>query len=912
VQDVVGREQELAAFESFLADARDRTAVFALQGAPGIGKTTLWRAGIERARRAGANVLTARATESEAGLSLTGLADLFGNVTDDLLEALPRPQAAAFAGALLRIEVNEDGVDERALFASVLGILRIMSAAGPVVVAVDDAQWLDTASARALSFAVRRLESEPVGFLVTVRDDGSPAESFDVVVRERRRVARVGSLTVAALHEVVKRETGYSLSRPAAVRVATASGGNPLHAIEIVSEMLRSGTEGGDLPVPPSLSALIVERVARLPSATQDALLAAAALARPTAELVDVTVLEPAEAERIVAVEEGRVRFLHPMFASAVYRSVDSATRRRVHLELATLVQEPEEQARHLALGATAPDETIAARLDAAAEMVAARGAPDAAAELIDLAVQSSPSRDGDAIARRRIAGARFRFDAGDLAGAETMLRTALDDHGDGPWRAGALQLLGQLHGRRSNFADALATASEALAAVDGDDSLRTAIELDFAYFYDSLGDFVSGQAYAQRAVESSEAGANGAVAEALAVLTISAFLGGQGLDEVALARALELEKPERATAFMMRPRYIAGALLLWTARCDDSIAVLDGLRAEMLERGEESAIPFLAPYRTWAALWRGDVADAARVVADARESATLIGDPAAEAIACGFDALLLAYTGPLDGVRAQAQRSLELFGGLQWMSGTIWPLWALGLAALAVGDPAAVDENLGPLAQMITSMESIDPVLGCFLPEEIEALTELGRVDEADALTTWLATRAELVDSAWGCAAARRCQGLVAAARGEHEVALAALDDATRQFEALSMPIERARTLLVIGRLQRRRKQKRLARLALEEAEATFVETGATVWGERARAELARVTTRRASATLTATEAHIAQLAAEGLTNREIAETVFVSTKTVEANLGRVYRKLGISSRAQLARALDDAPAIS
>jgi DNA-binding CsgD family transcriptional regulator len=247
-------------------------------------------------------------------------------------------------------------------------------------------------------------------------------------------------------------------------------------------------------------------------------------------------------------------------------------------------------------------------------------------------------------------------------------------------------------------------------------------------------------------------------------------------------------------------------------------------------------------------------------------------------------------------------------------MSGTIWPLWALGLAALVAGDAPAVDETLGPLAQMLKSMGSIDPVLACFLPEEIEALTELGRVDEADELTAWFAERAERVQSDWGGAAACRCQGLVAAARGEHDSALVVLEEAAQRFEALAMPIERARTLLAIGRTQRRQKQKRLARLALEEALQIFDATGAALWSTRARDELARVATRRASTTLTATEERIAQLAAEGLTNREIAERVFVSPKTVEANLARAYRKLGISSRAQLARALDgdDEQAIS
>ncbi len=180
-----------------------------------------------------------------------------------------------------------------------------------------------------------------------------------------------------------------------------------------------------------------------------------AALSRPTTELVDTRALEPAERARLVEVERGRIRFVHPMFASAVYRSADPVARRRVHLALSEVVREPEEQARHLALASTVPDEAIAARLDEAAAMVAARGAPDAAAELVDLAIDSTPSSDVEAVAQRRVNGARDRLDAGDLGTAESMLRRALDENGDGPWRVRALRLLSQLHGRRSNFDDA-------------------------------------------------------------------------------------------------------------------------------------------------------------------------------------------------------------------------------------------------------------------------------------------------------------------------------------------------------------------------------------------------------------------------------------------------------------------------
>jgi len=251
----------------------------------------------------------------------------------------------------------------------------------------------------------------------------------------------------------------------------------------------------------------------------------------------------------------------------------------------------------------------------------------------------------------------------------------------------------------------------------------------------------------------------------------------------------------------------------------------------------------------------------------------------------------------------ARSRTPIRLFGRLQWLSGTIWALWALGFLELSLEDAAAAHATLEPLAAVALGG---DPVLCVFLPDEIDALVRLGRVDEAEALLAPFEDRSRTLERAWALAAAARCRGQILAARADLEGALAALEEALTYHDAQSMPFERARTLLELGRLQRRRKQKRLARIAIEESLAVFESVGTPLWAEQARGELARAATRRAAAGLTATEERIAQLAAEGLTNRAIAERAFVSVNTVEANLKRAYRKLGISSRAQLARALD------
>jgi DNA-binding CsgD family transcriptional regulator len=200
------------------------------------------------------------------------------------------------------------------------------------------------------------------------------------------------------------------------------------------------------------------------------------------------------------------------------------------------------------------------------------------------------------------------------------------------------------------------------------------------------------------------------------------------------------------------------------------------------------------------------------------------------------------------------------------------------------------------------------------FLPDGIEALIELGREAEAHTLLGPFEQQARELERSWALAAAGRCRGLLSARRGDLDGALRELEEAASYHELSAMPFERARTLLALGQLRRRRKEKRLARLALEEALNAFEMLAMPLWADRARAELARVAARSAPGGLTATEDRIARLAADGLTNRAIAETAFVSVKTVETNLKRAYRKLGISSRAQLARALDksDAATIS
>jgi DNA-binding CsgD family transcriptional regulator len=907
---IVGREAPLLEVESFLDAASAGFAVLVLEGDAGIGKTTLWREARRRAQGRGALVLPCRPSAAEAKLSFAAVADMLSPLGDGALDRLPDPQREALEVALLRRRPTGKGPDSRAVAAAFLTLVRGLADERPVILAIDDWQWLDPPSRRVLDFAARRLEDERVGLLCSTRPSsaGGPAGAAD------GRVARVelGPLSLAALGRIVAASLGRPLPRPSLVRIAQASGGNPFYALEIARLAADQGPEraagAGLVPVPADLCKLTADRIRRLPQAAREAVLLAAVVSEPDRRSVDIEALSPAEEAGIVTVDAaGRISFSHPLLASAAYESVPAARRRDLHRRAAELAVEPEERARQLALAAPGPDPAVAEQLDAGAAAAAARGASDAAADLAQLASRLTPADDGDARARRLLAAARFELDAGDLDRADSLTQAVLGGAPPPPLRARALWLASDLAARHSNFADAGTLAAEAAGLAGDDPELRAAIELHLVYCAVSAGNIPGAEPYARAALAHAEAAGNeGMVADALAVLTMADFLAGRGLDEARLERAILLERPDMARAFIMRPQVILGMLRLWTGEVGCARDVLGTVLAELAERGHEAAAPMLSHYLVWADVWRGDFAAAARTAAAADEAAAVLDDPAVTAVALSGNALVHAHDGRADLARREAGEALALFERLGWRSGVIWPLWALGMAELSDGNPAGVHAVLGPLAGQVTGMGPTDPVLRMFLPDEVEALVALGELDLAEEYLGPFERDAAGLDRAWAIAAAGRCRGALEAARGARTEALAALERALAAHAAVEMPFERARTLLLAGDAHRRFKRRRRARELLDEARATFEELGATPWSARAREAIGRLGRPGTGGPgLTATERRLAELAASGLSNQEVAARAFVSVKTVEANLTRVYRKLGVRSRVGLANAL-------
>ena len=386
--EVIGRGVELAAIERFVNRGRDGLAALVLDGEAGIGKTTLWEQAVARALVAGCHVLRSRPARAERDLALGGLTDLFDGVGDAVLAALPDPQRHALEIALLRVAPTGSPPDQRALSVAVAGTLRTLASDAPVVLAVDDAQWLDASSAAVLAYAIRRLVDRPLGLVISLRtpaddvtdgplprpDDDRAGGLVAAVPTERVERLEVGPLALAGLHHLFETRLGRSFPRLALVRIEAASGGNPLYALEIaraLGDKTLSTDPNASLPVPGSLGSLLSDRIRALPAPTRHAMLLAAAAAEPTIATLEraapgaEAALQPAVTAAVVALDGDAVRFRHPLYAQAVLGLAAPAEVRAANAILAGATTSPDARARHLGLAADGPDEGVASALAA-------------------------------------------------------------------------------------------------------------------------------------------------------------------------------------------------------------------------------------------------------------------------------------------------------------------------------------------------------------------------------------------------------------------------------------------------------------------------------------------------------------------------------------------------------------------
>jgi hypothetical protein len=511
--EVFGREEELRIIREFVAEASGRPAALLVSGEPGIGKTVLWEAGVHEAERRAVRVLACRGIEAEASLSFSGLSDLLVRVVEETAVQSPSPRRRALEVALLLREPGEAPPDRHAVGLALLDVLQVLARQGPILVAVDDLQWVHAGSLAALQLALRRLRDEPVGFLATVRVSGDaavPLELERMFREEDRRSLQVAPLSLGALYSLLRERLSLELSRGELGRVREASGANPFFALELGRELIRQGVRpepGKPLPVSADLARLLGARLRRLSPKAREALLLAAAAASPTLELVAAALgeheraaaaVEEAADEGIVLIDGERIRFTHPLFASSCYGRASVEERRAAHRVLAAVAGDAEERARHLALAVDGADEAVAAELDAAAAQAAARGATAAAAELSELAAERSEPGSVAARARRFRAGHLHRL-AGNLDLAETILGSLLAEVPPGVERA---DVLFELASTRTGATRSMIELYEGALAEAGSDVARMARVLAFPSAAHGLeGDIFTALAHGRRSL---------------------------------------------------------------------------------------------------------------------------------------------------------------------------------------------------------------------------------------------------------------------------------------------------------------------------------------------------------------------------------------------------------------------------
>jgi len=909
---IFGRDRELAAITRFFEDERAGSCALLLEGDAGIGKTTLWH---EAVRLAGSKslVLSSRASEAETRMSFTVLGDLLVPALEGPLAGLPAGQRNALEAALLLGPPDRTRPDARAVSLAVLGVLRALASVTPLTIAMDDVQWADAPSARSLTFALRRLTNEPVTVVAAKRSAPGMSDPLDLVGALQDGVDRltIGPVARVPLGRLMRQRLDRDFAPPLVRRIHEASGGNPFFALEI-GRALRSEdallNPGEPLPVPADLRELLRRRLSSLPRSARDALLLVASSAHPTVPLVEgvdggAAGLAEAEEAGIVQSTGTAIEFTHPLFASTVYEIASARDRRSAHAALAKVVKDPEERARHLALCATGPSEEVAHALEEAGVRAVARGAPLAAAELYRLAAKATPPAETEALRLRHLRSAQTLFAAGDTRAARELNERMLAEAEPGPARAQTMYSFSFMSWNDVPRVKGL--LEQALEEVGTNHYIRGLILGDLAAVELKACDPSSAIRWARVAVElADEANEPFVLRNALAVLATAEAVHGHDPAGL-LARGIS-EEGALAYGEVGTPRTSLGRLQLWEGVLDAARETLHAELERFLEQGHESASwevrAYLAEVEYRAGRWR----HAAEHALEAHEIVVEVGWTDVLGDVAPVKAAIEAATGRVREARVDGVEALSVSErtGDRWNE--IKARAALGFLELSLGDAAAAHGWLAPAVQMTEGMGLREPGAFPFVPDEVEALVTLGELEAAERLTERLDEQGRALDRSLALATAARCRGLVAAARGDLEGAEEHLQRSLHEHERTLQPFELGRTLLVAGAVRRRLRKKRAARDLLERALTTFDDLGAPPWSDRARRELARIGGRAPTSTgLTPTEAQIAQLVAEGRTNREVAEALFVSVHTVEANLKRIYRKLGVRSRTELARKL-------
>ncbi len=918
MSSLVGRSDELDAIDGFL-DSIDggRSPLMLLSGTAGIGKTTLWSAGVAAAKNRRYRVVTARPTEVETGLAFASLGDLLAPLLDTPPADLPEPQREALDAALLRVSTASPpqplGVSLGALH-----VLRATARETPLLVAIDDVPWLDDASARVLDFAIRRLDADRIGFLVA-RRAAAPDEPLPTwlatIPAERMTRHDVRPLSVDETDALLRAHLDLKLPRPVLGRLHAISGGTPFYALELGRDLQRRGGRATpeSLAVPRSLEGLVGARVAALDAGAADVALHAAALAQPTVAGLEAAVgaehfaagLEAAVAAGVLETMDDIVRFTHPLVAAATYSRAVPRRRREVHERLAGFATEPEERARHLARTAVGPDGSIAAALEDGAAAAARRGAPEVAATLAEEAVRLTPSDAVDDRRRRRITESDYLFGAGDAERADAILELVATELSPG-------SLLGQVLARRAHFALMFADldAADVLfrrampMAID-DPRLRIAIHSGLAGIgYLSWRGWRRARLDMFRALRlAQEFGDRGIEFQALG--HTATWLSSLGRPwRHLLERADSLAVPIESVPVLEHPDVQFARILSYYGDPAEGRRRVQRLIEHARSSGDWTSMSRLLAVLAEIEFDAGALDESERIASEAQAGILQTGEGAFHQDILSTRLHLLVLRGDVVAARALAAEvePVARASAYPWFRSTV----QVSLAML--------DHSIGEVADAYERFVGVmsTPGLGRLAPlhwETVvaytaECLVSLGRLEAARRLLDPVERRARRRPWPAAIAEVARARALVFAAAGDQGEAVRYAEEAVAIHSGLDVPFRTARAWFTLGEVLRRSRQKGASREAFGSALELFTRLGAKVWVERTHAELGRVAMRRpAGAPLTETERRVAELAGSGQTNREIADALFISVHTVEAHLTRVYRTLGVQRRTELAR---------
>jgi DNA-binding CsgD family transcriptional regulator len=875
-----------------------------LRGEAGIGKSTLLAYAEERA--AGMTILHARGIESEAELAFSGLLEIARPILN-VLPAIPKPQAAALCGALALTPAAPG--DRFTIGAATLSLLAAAAEQAPLVLLVDDVQWLDAPSCDALLFAARRLEADRVALALTVRDgDGREVET-----------SGLEELTLSGLSDedaswLLAHHLGESVSPRVAEAIQTAAAGNPLALLELPRALSRDQLAGAEpleepLRAGERLEHAFARRASELPPASQRALLVAAASTteslRPILDALSrVEAAEPdlnaAEHAGLVQLEPGRLRFRHPLVRSAIYHAAAPGEQRAAHLALADGFKEEgegERHAWHLAAAALTPDEAIAAELERVAATARERSGYAAAAAAYERSARLTPEEGTRAV--RLFAAAEAAWEAGYARQASRLLDEALAGCSDGRARADIQHLRGRILLRGGSLPDArrlLIEEAEAVVDIDPQKAAFMLAEAAEASVY--FGDFSDAAEVSARAAALATEGFAAAYADGVrgaALVNTSRGDEGRALLQ-RLVDTVESDEQLRSNPFMVSMALNGPG---WRDELPSAIAAaeraVDLIRAQSAVGDLGYPLEYLACFQIAAGRWpegHATALDAVRVTRETGQTSDVI-------LSLWALATVIAGRGQIEAALAAADEGARLAG--ERGSLTEWPAFALGFIYLSTGDWSAAVQALEPVVRLEMTHAQQCPVMAPF--DLVEAYVRTGeRERAADALRQ---IEGGYASRPWEMAGISRSHGLL----DDEPACFEALRDASAAFEGLTMPFERARADLYLGERLRRAGKPKEAREPLHAALATFDELAAEPWAERTRKELRATgeTVRRrdpaARESLTPQELQIALVVARGRTNREAGAELFLSPKTIEAHLSRVYRKLGITSRTQLVR---------